>query len=129
MGEGGGWGCWGGGLGAMGQAAATKRWGRMNMNGERPPFRVSLGRAPAGLLAFASMLAGFVLLVLSFVINIGQVTFAVTTKDGATVLKEVGFAFAPNWSLVLCLLLPAAIFYLSNPYSPFDSTFRDIATF
>jgi hypothetical protein len=86
-----------------------------------------LSEVQPALVAFGAMIFGFILLAASFMLGVGQVTVGVKDAHGAILAKEVGYGAAPNWSIVSCLLLPAAILYLCKAYRSFPLVLRDLS--
>ena len=86
-----------------------------------------LGEVQPALLAFGAMILGFLLVAASFILGIGSTTVRAADANHTEVVKEVGFALAPNWSIVACLLLPAALLYLCKAYRSFPLVLRHLA--
>lgn len=91
-----------------------------------------LCRVQPGLVAFAVMMLGFILLALSFVTGVGQVAVELIKRQGEVITqdvigKEVGYGSALNWSLTLALVLPAALLYLCKVYQAFPMVLRNLA--
>jgi len=77
------------------------------------------------------ILAGFALLFLSMIIGVDRVSFTGAlrqgTVPGATGAKEVGYFFAPNWSLFTIVVFPVIVGFCFKMRGDMDQTLRDLA--
>jgi hypothetical protein len=85
-----------------------------------------LCRIQPGLVSFAVMMVGFMILALSFFWGVGQQPVQLGKETGEVFVKEVGYGSALNWSLTLTLVLPAALLYLCKVYQSFPSVLREL---